>query len=359
MVVPRTRTPSTSSPVVGHGQRHLSPELKNLLHTGPFDVALRAAIRTSRLSLERIQHRLHLRGTPVSITALSYWQSGRRRPERPDSLAALRELEDVLGIPGGALSALLGPPKPRGRSRAESSAPPLTSIWSDNASAAGMLSRLDTSADAHLTRLSQHDVLDIDGAGKQRGLHVRQLVQAERNGVDRWVTVFDNSGTNVAPPAIRTLNGCHLGQVLSDHENGVVVAELLFERALEKGETALLEYEIAHGPEGLVGTDQDHTYSRRFRLPVREYLVELRFDPENPPARCENFTVCSDGSEREAPSSMSLDSRGRTHAVALDFGRGSFCVRWEPARSTATIPAARLPHALDEEDPGGHARRFR
>ncbi|NYH76903.1 transcriptional regulator with XRE-family HTH domain [Actinopolyspora biskrensis] len=359
MVVPRTRTPSTPSSAVGHEQRQLSPELTNLLRTGPFDVALRAAIRTSRLSLERIQHRLHLRGAPVSITALSYWQSGRRRPERPDSLAALRELEDVLGIPDGALSALLGPPKPRGRSRVESSAPPLTSLWSDNASAAGMLSRLDTSADGHLTRLSQHDVLDIDGAGKQRGLRVRQLVQAERNGVDRWVTVFDNSGTNIAPPTIRTLNGCALGQVLSDHESGVVVAELLFERALEKGETALLEYEVAHGPEGLVGTDQDHTYSRRFRLPVREYLVELRFDPENPPVHCENFTVCSDGSERDSPKPMSLDSRGHTHAVALDFGRGAFYVRWEPARTTAAIPTARFPHAPSTENLRGHARRFR
>ncbi|PRW65155.1 hypothetical protein CEP50_01105 [Actinopolyspora mortivallis] len=343
MVVPRTRTPSTPSPAIGQEHRHLSFELAKLLRTGPFDVALRAAIRSSRLSLERIQHRLRSRGTPVSITALSYWQSGRRRPERPDSLAALRELEDVLGVPDGALSALLGPPKPRGRSRGESTAPPLTSLWSDNASAAGMLSRLDTSADGHLTRLSQHDVLDIDGAGKQRGLRVRQLVRAERNGVDRWVTVFDNSGTDISPPSIRAMKGCTLGQALSDHRSGVIVAELLFDRALEKGETALLEYEISHGPNGLVGTDQDHTYSRRFRLPVREYLVELRFDPDNPPLYCESFSTRSDGSELDPPKPLSLDSRGHTHTVALDFGSGAFCVRWEPARSGMSVPAMLLP----------------
>ncbi|SDK36673.1 hypothetical protein SAMN04487820_10752 [Actinopolyspora mzabensis] len=355
MVVPRTRTPSTASPLTGHEHRQLSPELSKLLRTGPFDVALRAAIRSSRLSLERIQHRLRARGTPVSITALSYWQSGRRRPERPDSLVALRALEDVLGVPDGSLSALLGPPKPRGRNREEPSAPTLATLWSDNASAAGLLSRLDTSADGHLTRLSQHDVLEIDSAGKQRVLRVRQLVQAERNGVDRWVTVFDNAGSGVAPPNINASHGCTLGRTLSDHRNGVVAAELLFDHCLEKGETALLEYEITHGPNGLVGTEQDHTYSRRFRLPVREYLVELWFDPDNPPAHCESFTARPDGSELGTAKPMSIDPRGRTHAVALDFGLGAFCVRWQPVQPT---PRANGVPGLASRPPAALAQRL-
>ena len=58
-------------------------ELVGLLATGPFPDALRAAIKTSRLSLDRIQHRLGLRGITISVATLSYWQSGRRRPERP------------------------------------------------------------------------------------------------------------------------------------------------------------------------------------------------------------------------------------------------------------------------------------
>lgn len=333
MVVARTRAPATAAKPAGHDRRQLSPELSKLLRTGPFDVALRAAIRASRLSLERIQHRLRTRGTPVSITALSYWQSGRRRPERPDSLLALRELEDVLEVPDGSLAALLGPPKPRGRNRSESSAPPLTTLWSDNESAAELLSRVDTSADGQLTRLSQHDVLEVDHAGKQRSLRVRQLVQAERNGVDRWVTVFDNVANDVPPPTIRAQQGCRLGQVLTDHERGVVVAELVFDRSLERGETALLEYEINHGPEGLTGTDQDHVYSRRFRLPVREYLVELRFDPDNPPLSCEQFAARPDGCAAEPPRPLALDSQARTHAVVLDFGLGAFCVQWQPTEA--------------------------
>ncbi|MFC4002847.1 transcriptional regulator [Prauserella oleivorans] len=82
-------------------------ELDSLLATGPFSVALRAAIRARGLGLERIQYRLKRRGVPVSLATLSHWQSGRCRPERPGSLAALRYLEEVLEVPDGALLRLL------------------------------------------------------------------------------------------------------------------------------------------------------------------------------------------------------------------------------------------------------------
>ncbi len=89
--------------------------LEEALVTGPFSLALKQAIRASGLSLDRLQHKLGERGTPVSKTALSYWQHGRTRPERPESMRALAAVEEVLGLEAGSLSALLGPPRPRGR----------------------------------------------------------------------------------------------------------------------------------------------------------------------------------------------------------------------------------------------------
>ncbi|MFD9740308.1 hypothetical protein ACFWW9_37980, partial [Umezawaea sp. NPDC059074] len=77
----------------GHGS------LAQLLTTGPFPEALRAAIKASRLSLDRIQHRLGLRGVTISVATLSYWQSGGRRPLRPESRVARRHQECVLGVP--------------------------------------------------------------------------------------------------------------------------------------------------------------------------------------------------------------------------------------------------------------------
>src|SRR3954470_12026440 len=88
---------------------------ENVHGDNQFAEALRSAIRSSGLSLDRIQARLRARGTPVSIAALSYWQSGKRQPERNDSLTALAELETILKLPAGSLLALLPPPRPRGK----------------------------------------------------------------------------------------------------------------------------------------------------------------------------------------------------------------------------------------------------
>jgi transcriptional regulator with XRE-family HTH domain len=309
--------------------RPLSPELAELLRTGPFEDALRVAIRFSRLSLERIQHRLRMRGTPVSITALSYWQSGRRRPERPDSLRALRQLEDVLGLPDSALSALLGPPRPRGRMRrAATEAPPLSALWSSHDSVDELLKRVDTSPDGKLSRLNLHDVVHVDAQGIQRKLRVRQLARAECNGADRWTVMFDGAASSEAPAVIRPVRSCRLGQVFTDPKQDVVAAELLFDHELERGETILMEYEILNMPSGTY--EDDYSYSRLFRLPVQQYVLEVRFDPASAPTRCESF-INSTRQEPKETRSLSLDRDGRTHAVALDFGMGVFGVRWEPA----------------------------
>ncbi|OQO89593.1 hypothetical protein [Saccharomonospora piscinae] len=79
-----------------------------------FADTLRSAIFTSGLSLDRIQVRLQERGVPVSVTALSYWQSGKRQPERQRSLHAVLALEQILDVPTGSLLSLLPPPRPRG-----------------------------------------------------------------------------------------------------------------------------------------------------------------------------------------------------------------------------------------------------
>lgn len=80
----------------------------------PFAIELRAAIKASGLGLDRIQDRLRRRGIEVSITALSYWQSGKRQPERARSISAIHALEEILQRPPGSLVRLLQPPRPRG-----------------------------------------------------------------------------------------------------------------------------------------------------------------------------------------------------------------------------------------------------
>lgn len=278
-------------------------ELADLLVTGPFPSALRAAIQVRGLSLERLQHRLRMRGTPISITALSYWQSGRRRPERPESLAALAHLEEVLDLPSGALSKLLGPPRPRGKTRPRRPSPRAT--WDS----------------AGLKLTGQHDRVDTDDDGTVRGVRSRQVMQADTAGVDRWVLCHD---TGSVLPEVTALRACRVGRVARERSNGVLVAELLFDHALDDGESVAIEYELSFPPGA-----REQTHFRRFPQRVHDYVLEIKFTPGHPPSRCEQFASGTGDGMLGGSRPAAVDSWGYAHAVALDFGPGVFGMRWE------------------------------
>jgi transcriptional regulator with XRE-family HTH domain len=285
-------------------------ELADLLVTGPFADALRVAIQLRGLSLERLQHRLRMRGAPISVTALSYWQSGRRRPERPESMMALAHLEDVLGLQENALSRLLGPPRPRGRSR-----------------------RRELSARAQwdssgLVLTAQHDRVDVAPCGGVRGVRSRQVMQARTANVDRWILCQE---TGSAQPALTAVRSCRVGRIARERTNGVLVAELLFDEPLAAGTSIAIEYELIY-PHPTV----EHTHFRRFAERVHDYVLEIKFPAESPPASCEQFASGPAGTEmsggaRPAP----VDAWGYAHAAALDFGPGLYGMRWTAAANAS------------------------
>jgi len=288
-----------------------------------FAETLRAAIRAKGLSLDRIRHRLHMRGAPISITALSYWQSGRRRPERPDSLLALSHLEDVLDLPEGALSQLLGPPRPRGRGRIRQVEQQVQGIGRDNVRLAQLLAGVDTSSDTGLNRVSQQDRVEIGAEGGTRRLRSRHTLRADRAGVDRWVLVYDTDAPGNPLPSIGMLRSCRLGRLIADPTSGILVAELLFPKPLRQGETLVLEYELLHGELPYPAMETSHF--RRFRLPVREYALEVRFDTRCVPVKCERFST----PDLAEGSAITVDDWGYAHANVRDFGPGIFGIRWE------------------------------
>ncbi|MCP2166646.1 hypothetical protein [Goodfellowiella coeruleoviolacea] len=318
-------------------------ELADLLSTGPFAAALRAAIRARGLSLQRLQRRLHERGVPISVTALSYWQSGRRRPERPESLAALRHLEDVLDLPVGTLGSLLGPPRPRGRTATRTGrALPVAALWRDRRVAA-LVAGLDTTADSALTRISQHDQVEIGADRSLRAVRVRQVLRAERDAVDRWVLVFHGMSSANRLPEVRPVRSARLGRLTSDPALGLLAAELLFPRPLRRGETTVVEYELVHTRPG---PHPDDTFCRKFRLPVREYLVEVRFAPAALPVRCLRQAHAPDGRPLAPTRIVAVAEDGFAHAVVLDFGPGSVELRWEwPADPAQAAPTSRTTSA--------------
>jgi transcriptional regulator with XRE-family HTH domain len=320
-----TREPVRELHRAGELRRAL-PHPVDSLAADAFPTALRTAIQASGLSLDRIQYRLRARGVSVSVTALSYWQSGRRRPERAESLAALGHLESVLGVAPGSLIALLGPPRPRGRVQRESSRLPIEALWHEREPVSKLLKRIDFATETALTKLSQHDRMDIAVDRGEKQISVRQVLRAERDGVDRTVMIYDLERKGRPFPEIVSVQSCQIGRVARDEAAGLIAAEILLDAPLARGETAIIEYALNHpGPPYSRGDD---SYCRKFTTPVREFVLEVRFDPRALPAYCELYTVDPE-EQTTTRRKVEVTPNGQAHAVALDFGPGTFCVRWD------------------------------
>jgi transcriptional regulator with XRE-family HTH domain len=289
-----------------------------------FAPALRAAIERRGLGLERLQDRLRSRGAPVSVATLSYWQSGRSRPERRESLVALAHLESVLGVPAGSLAGLLGPPRPRGRwLRQVGNRPDIAALWPDPHTVADVVQEVDTRWDERLTRISQQDRLVVDASRGERSTFSRQVLRAEADGPDRWVVILHLDEHDRRLPAVRPLRGCRAGRIVRRPEVGMLVAELLFDRPLVRGETIITEHELVNVRPYPPATN----YERKFRFPTREFVLEVCFDPAVVPTRCVQYAQ-EDGkpeSVREVP----VDEAASVHGVALSFGPGRYGFRWE------------------------------
>ncbi|MFD9819527.1 hypothetical protein [Streptomyces violascens] len=190
---------------------------------------------------------------------------------------------------------------------------------------AALLSALDTSGDAHLIRISQHDRYEYGADRAQHRVWSRQILRADQHGPDRWVTVFYEDEPGAGIPRPHGLRNCRLGRTVTDSDAGVLAAELLFDRPLRQGESVIMEFELRHrhrqvpGPGGSCG--------RTLRMPTREYVLEAAFHPTALPALCEEFTEPADGGP-SAIRQISLDSTGCCHALALNLGPARFGIRW-------------------------------
>lgn len=289
-----------------------------------FAHALKTAISGSGLSLDRIQARLRAKGIDVSVTALSYWQSGKRQPERSRSISAVRGLEKVLDLRPGALFDLLPPPRPRGASRHRRALGDTVNFPSDPLRA--LLKRVGAphalEQRHRLDLVGLHDRGEIAGDGGQRRLTTRMVFRAAADGEDRWLLVYDHGGAEAVPPRLQALRNCVTGRVEVDAEHGLTAAELLFDRKINRGDTQLIEYALVNP--GPPYPECRNTYYREFRRPVREYLLEIQFD--TPPSRCWQYTRVGDAPEERRD--RQLDTGGAAHAVALDFGPGVFGIAW-------------------------------
>jgi hypothetical protein len=105
----------------------------------------------------------------------------------------------------------------------------------------------------------------------------------------------------------------------------VLVAEVVLDRVLRAGETALVDLVFVIDP----GADSS-TANRRFVRPLRDYVLEVEFHPDAVPPRCHGFVRPGpDGADVET-GELWIGTTASTHLVVRDARAGAVHgVRWE------------------------------
>lgn len=289
-----------------------------------FDRTLRTAIKARGLSLERLHMRLAERGIQVSMASLSNWQRGRCRPERSQSLRAVRALEEILELTPYSLAALLGPRRPRGRwVRQAPGGLSYRDICEVHTSVDRLLGEIENPVDGQLRWLSCSETVSVGAGRDERSVRTQAVFQARTDGVDRHVAVYYCEHEML--PDIRRTSYCRLGRVRTAPETGVTAAELLFEHPLRSGDTYMVEYEFGYSGEA----PEANFYQRWFRYPAHTYLLRVQFEPAALPTRCHRTwqpnlsTPCADVQD------LRLSGWHTVHVADLEVRPGVHGIRWE------------------------------
>ncbi|MFI5592194.1 hypothetical protein ACIA5G_44595 [Amycolatopsis sp. NPDC051758] len=293
-------------------------ELAHALAAGPFSRALSLAINRSGLGLARLKGRLAAAGVPVSTTTLSYWRTGRTRPERPESLRAVVVLEGVLGLPAGSLTGLLARP-------AHPAAPGVVRwerLWGPRNHVLSVLHSFDAADETSLVVLSLHEELHVAADRSLTRLRVREVVRAVDEPVQAKLVALRGCVPG-CPPRLVSTRYCRPARTEVLAEAGFVLSELVPGRSLAIGETAILEYEFEY-TDGV----PDTSYDRRFRHPVPEHLLEVHFAPEALPASCHAYRLDSLGGVERDVTEVPLSAALPAHVFGSGVSSGIRGMRW-------------------------------
>lgn len=293
-----------------------------------FATALRLAVATRGLSLENLRRQLGVRGHRLSVATLSYWQSGRSVPERAASLAALGVLEEILELPPGSLVNRLPPGGRRSGSATPSVLLPTgplelatspVSRESDPMVLRDLAAQLDLDWDSGLDRVFVHDRLVLRDDRSQGSLTVREIVRADRPGVQRYPVWYQSQGAG-AVPVPTAVFGCRVGRSVQAVERHLLVVEMILTRPLAQGETALLEHRV----ETTDSREPVTWWARGVSRPVQEIHLEVRYPADDRPSGVDLIFHEPAGERHEQGQLLG----STVHLQAFQFGPGTCGLRW-------------------------------
>ncbi|WP_405897451.1 hypothetical protein OG242_07825 [Streptomyces sp. NBC_00727] len=285
-----------------------------------FATTFKEALQRRGLLLEDVRDHLEAHGITLSVATLSYWQSGRSRPERARSLCAVDILEPFLGLPGGTLRSLL-------RRRPRGWVPPhdpaaVRGVYGENSDVEQALGDDFPHFNAGLRRLVVHEAVRVNEHRLVDEIRVTVAVRAAHHDA-RHLTVihtldgakgdaFDVTVPSGPPPRTRFRP-----------ELNCVVAEIPLGRRLVRNETAVVEYTLR--TDATAGVS--HQHESRVTTPLQTYLLQVRFHRSALPSKCWHYYRRQLGAE---PSRQlaTLDDLHTTHLLPMKPAPGVHGVEW-------------------------------
>lgn len=286
--------------------------------TDAFAGALRDAINAKDVTLSWLQKQLKHRGNRVSMATLSYWRSGARRPEGVQSLAALADIEDLLGLEEGDLNRLLPSSKrtgPLGPSQFPIDEEAIEEAVKEAYAALGTpypdLSR----------EVTTHSVTDVDAQGNLSYSVTRSLLQATSGTVSATPFLELTPGVRTTSPIFTAVSGGRIAGKYS-HSSGEVHG-VLFELdvPLTAPDTTMVEWSVEYPADYPPTRETGHGVARQ----CRELLVWTRFHPDALPDWCEERVETPTG---VTITPVSLNRGGSVHLLHRAFGPGAVELRW-------------------------------
>ncbi|HWS50619.1 MAG TPA: hypothetical protein VN241_06385 [Microbacterium sp.] len=280
--------------------------------------ALRDAINARGVTLSWLQEQLKARGNTVSMATLSYWRSGARRPEGAQSLAALTDIEELLGLAEGTLTRLLG------RSNRTGPIPsarfPIDEIELERA-VMDAYSALGATYPDTSREVTTHSVTDVGADGTVIGCTTRSILQSTSGTIIATPFLEVNPGVSTPAPMITAVSGGHIAARYS-HPSGEVHGALFeLDVPLTAPMTAVVEWAVSYPPGYPPTRETGHAVDRR----CRELLVWTRFHPDALPDWCEEREQTPSGA---VVTPVSLGGATSVHQVRRGFGPGALELRW-------------------------------
>lgn len=283
-----------------------------------FAAELRAAILARGVTLAWLRERLAASGNPVSSATLSYWRSGARRPEGPQSMAAVEEIESLLRLDFGALLSLIGPSLrvgPIGSPQYPLEEARLERAVAETFTALGA-PVMDPARDVSTTAVTE---VGADGFVISRT--TRTLLQSTSGTITSVPYLDLTPGVSTPAPIFDAISGGHVSRRYSHPSGEIHGAMFELERPLGPAQTTMLEWRLEYPPEYPATTETGHGVARR----ARELVLWTRFHRDALPDWIEEV--------EETPSATTvtpllLDDATTIHQVRQGWGPGMMVLRW-------------------------------